>query len=45
MPYPIEKKLVVAVSSRAVFAMDEANEVSPRVRILVAPIEPRTLGR
>ncbi|AYQ26912.1 MULTISPECIES: 5'-nucleotidase [unclassified Polaromonas] len=27
MPYPIEKKLVIAVSSRAVFDMDEANSV------------------
>ena len=27
MPYPIEKKLVVAVSSRAVFDMEAANEV------------------
>lgn len=27
MPYPIEKKLVVAVSSRAVFDLEEANEV------------------
>lgn len=27
MPYPIEKKLVVAVSSRAVFDLEEANQV------------------
>lgn len=27
MPYPIEKKLVVAVSSRAVFHLEEANEI------------------
>nr|WP_297353566.1 5'-nucleotidase [uncultured Caldimonas sp.] len=27
MPYPIERKLVVAVSSRAVFDLEEANEV------------------
>lgn len=27
MPYPIERKLVVAVSSRAVFDLEEANRV------------------
>lgn len=27
MPYPIEKKLVVAVSSRAVFDLEEANQI------------------
>lgn len=30
MPYPIEKKLVVAVSSSAVFAMDDANSIFDR---------------
>jgi hypothetical protein len=35
MAYPIEKKLVVAVSSRAVFDLEEANAIfDNKVRIL-----------
>ena len=30
MPYPIDRKLVVAVSSRAVFDLEDANEVFER---------------